>query len=351
MIKFFRKIRYGLMEKKKTGKYLKYAIGEIVLVVIGILIALQLNNWNEARKNEDQFKAILEQIYTVIDQDIDAMILIRYGLAKQMAIIDSIQRNPEGIDPYILPHFLFYTDIIPGNFTSEVSYQIGYLNFNPENLLQSNLIKNLTSYAYAYPVNQHFDVNLKYFLPQLEKINLPFPQYFFGYSALNDINNININFFNDEEIERAINLLADPLIQTALKSSRGQKVANSVFIENKIRLARTNQTAIKNYYPGVKLLYGNIGLVGDATANNNWDENIPLKLTNNLESIWEADVMLDNGFVKFREGNNWNFSWGGNDFPVGTGLTIGPNIPVQAGKYHIIFDLSEKTYEFIKQDD
>jgi hypothetical protein len=55
MIKFFRKIRYDLMEKNKTGKYLKYAIGEIVLVVIGILIALSINNWNEnqkAKKNE-----------------------------------------------------------------------------------------------------------------------------------------------------------------------------------------------------------------------------------------------------------------------------------------------------------
>ena len=50
MIKFFRKIRYDLMEKNKTGKYLKYAVGEIVLVVIGILIALSINNWNEDRK-------------------------------------------------------------------------------------------------------------------------------------------------------------------------------------------------------------------------------------------------------------------------------------------------------------
>jgi type II secretory pathway pseudopilin PulG len=50
MIKLFRKIRYDLMEKNKTGKYLKYAIGEIVLVVIGILIALQINNWNENKK-------------------------------------------------------------------------------------------------------------------------------------------------------------------------------------------------------------------------------------------------------------------------------------------------------------
>ena len=52
MIKFFRHIRKDFMEKNKTGKYLKYAIGEIILVVIGILIALSINNWNEGRKKK-----------------------------------------------------------------------------------------------------------------------------------------------------------------------------------------------------------------------------------------------------------------------------------------------------------
>ena len=52
MIKFFRKIRQNLLSEGKTGKYFKYAIGEIILVVIGILIALQINNWNENRKNK-----------------------------------------------------------------------------------------------------------------------------------------------------------------------------------------------------------------------------------------------------------------------------------------------------------
>ena len=50
MLKFFRHIRQNLIMENKTGKYFKYAIGEIVLVVIGILIALQVNNWNEQRK-------------------------------------------------------------------------------------------------------------------------------------------------------------------------------------------------------------------------------------------------------------------------------------------------------------
>jgi hypothetical protein len=62
MIKFFRKIRYDLMERNETGKYLKYAIGEIFLVVIGILIALQINNWNENQKTKRQETKLMEQL-------------------------------------------------------------------------------------------------------------------------------------------------------------------------------------------------------------------------------------------------------------------------------------------------
>ncbi len=54
MIKFFRKIRQKMLTENKFSKYLIYAIGEIILVVIGILIALQINNWNENQKLRNQ---------------------------------------------------------------------------------------------------------------------------------------------------------------------------------------------------------------------------------------------------------------------------------------------------------
>jgi len=60
MIKFFRTIRKSLVMENKTGKYFKYAIGEIVLVMIGILLALQVNNWNEVRKTNVKEVKFLE---------------------------------------------------------------------------------------------------------------------------------------------------------------------------------------------------------------------------------------------------------------------------------------------------
>lgn len=62
MIKFFRNLRQNFLSEGKTGKYLKYAIGEIVLVVIGILIALSINNRNEYRKDRKAEQAVLIQL-------------------------------------------------------------------------------------------------------------------------------------------------------------------------------------------------------------------------------------------------------------------------------------------------
>jgi hypothetical protein len=70
MIKFFRKIRQNLLMENKTGKYFKYAIGEIILVVIGILIALQINNWNEVKKEKRQELKQLKALKLEFDKNL-----------------------------------------------------------------------------------------------------------------------------------------------------------------------------------------------------------------------------------------------------------------------------------------
>ena len=83
MIKFFRKIRQNLLAEGRTGKYLKYAFGEIILVVIGILIALQINNWNEQRKTENKGKEYIHEIYKELKIEISNIDLILNSLSNQ----------------------------------------------------------------------------------------------------------------------------------------------------------------------------------------------------------------------------------------------------------------------------
>ena len=73
MIKIFRRIRYDLMDKNKTGKYFKYAIGEIILVVIGILIALQINNSNNQRIEKESDIKYLTNIRIDLNKDIKSL--------------------------------------------------------------------------------------------------------------------------------------------------------------------------------------------------------------------------------------------------------------------------------------
>jgi hypothetical protein len=69
MIKFFRHIRKRLLAENRFSRYLIYAIGEIILVVIGILIALQINNWNENRKMENQELKMLNELLVNLRAD------------------------------------------------------------------------------------------------------------------------------------------------------------------------------------------------------------------------------------------------------------------------------------------
>ncbi len=69
MIKFFRKIRRKLLSENKFSKYLIYATGEIVLVVIGILIAVQINTWNQNRISKKVEKVILNRLILDLNQD------------------------------------------------------------------------------------------------------------------------------------------------------------------------------------------------------------------------------------------------------------------------------------------
>mgnify|MGYP001827315849 CR=1 FL=1 len=70
MIKLFRHIRRSLLKENKMGKYFKYAIVEILLVVIGILIALSINNWNETRKEQALELDYLIGIKTDLEDDL-----------------------------------------------------------------------------------------------------------------------------------------------------------------------------------------------------------------------------------------------------------------------------------------
>lgn len=90
--------------------------------------------------------------------------------------------------------------------------------------------------------------------------------------------------------------------------------------------------------------YPSIGILGNAL--NGWDvADTDLSTTNGF-TYTIANLTLSNGFVKFRKDNGWSVNWGSADFPTGTGVQGGPDIPITAGTYNISFERTSGNYVF-----
>lgn len=130
MIKFFRKIRQKLLSENKFSKYLLYAIGEIILVVIGILIALSINNWNENRKEAQFEQKLLKELKS--DFTYNQMELTRnIGKATLLA---------HNCDSLLVLFDLPDDKVNPGEFFGYVRKLGGYSTYNPSNGALNNLI-------------------------------------------------------------------------------------------------------------------------------------------------------------------------------------------------------------------
>lgn len=152
MIKLFRHIRKRLLNQSRVRKYLFYAIGEIILVVIGILIALQINNNNEQRKNNEIVANYLEQLNKEINQNITYLNTRLNSLQEDMANSHYYLSKLNTEDPERVQDSSLYNFI----------YQIGPINWRP---IESSTFKDFNSSGY---INLISDDTLKRYVFRIE---------------------------------------------------------------------------------------------------------------------------------------------------------------------------------------
>ena len=128
MIKFFRQIRQRLLRENRFSSYFLYAVGEIVLVVIGILIALQINNWNEERKRADTADALLHDLYDELAANQKHFGQMNEGNSQYIRYLETVLLQWDSLD-YALVNSLEKNEFARLHF-STLFYLTSYSQFN-----------------------------------------------------------------------------------------------------------------------------------------------------------------------------------------------------------------------------
>ncbi len=174
MIQLFKKIRRQHLGKNRIGKYLLYAIGEILLVVIGILIAVAINNGNEQKKRDALLDAYLTSLMQELQQDIINLNKSKESLSRKRKSINCYLdyyniENPETtillerLDSVNTSKSAFYT----GTYTIEDLIATGNLSLFPKNIKEAILkLKNLQERYFTYETQTieniaRYDLELK----------------------------------------------------------------------------------------------------------------------------------------------------------------------------------------------
>jgi hypothetical protein len=236
MIKFFRKIRQNLIMENKTGKYFKYAIGEIVLVVIGILIALQINNWNENRKARVTEIQLLSQLQNDLKENtIDLKFNQRVHLLKEKSISQLLEHMNSNLP---------YHDSLGLSLASAFMWSKFTVNSGAYQTIKSKGVDIISNLELRNEVFKLYEGRL-FFLQHYENIVIDNVENFRQHKAQDYF--LKLNVFTADSIGPARIGNAKPIDYELLRNDASFKMhLESMQSENRLML----YIWVKNYYEG-----------------------------------------------------------------------------------------------------
>jgi|TARA_B110000902_G_scaffold265892_1_gene351648 hypothetical protein len=233
MIKFFRKTRQNLLMENKTGKYFKYAIGEIILVVIGILIALSINNWNELKKQRNEAQTFIKRLSEEVGQNIEVtnreILLEQDQVEKTKSLLEMFSLPQDKINSRAIDSLIFA--IMSSN---SIDIKTGTLE-EGLNTGQVSLLSNSDLKQKLYSLPAVFEEIKRLETLESEDINDNMVPYLYD----------NMNFKN---MDNAFSEFSKTLGPSKFKTIENRRLLNSLKFENLVdnRFYNTNQS-LENY--------------------------------------------------------------------------------------------------------
>lgn len=343
---------------------------ELVVVVVGILIGLQVDDWAERRKEAESFKEVLERVYTDLKKERYQFVRDFEELELQIRLAGQLLDDPGAIPDRKLVPKLFYLDL-PRNWANPrpagiaIQRQIELLAANANTPRQLLVAKHIVDYAAQDRANQ--DTPERHFVssgqkdwttPILRDAGITDPAMVWQMSSLNGFRGAGVvldRTYSDEEIATVRELLSGVEMRRALESLLAKKNVLLNFYYNQREAADSAIDRIRDEYPDLQLLFQDAEIIGNAVDPEDayWNYAfVPMDRMPGHENRWTLVTGLHPGELKFRTRNSWDENWGGRTFPSGQLSWFGDNIVVpDAGRYRITLDLAEETYAFERLED
>ena len=343
MFHLFKTLRKKLLVRQKTLRYLKYAAGEFLLIVTGIFIALQLQNWNQQRQNEQLFKAYLEQVYNTANNQVSNAKNRYDRLNSQIDTVNHIWKNWASTDHSRLIYQLYFISIPPFKVDPELASLGKEIPYNPHNKAHQELVRYINEYATV----EHLDFTIREnkVYKMINEAGIAVPPYSSIFYAMEQ----DPEYYTQQDFAKLEGLLESDSFIPAVRSLVFNFERQLWYNRTIISIGESLMKRIEHYDPMVRLLFKDVGIIG--TSLNGFDNvggrSMPMIEVDLENYIWETELYLKIGEVKFRCQDSWAQNWGGTSFPEGNALKDGPNIQVdKAGVYRILLNLSDGTYTF-----
>jgi len=233
MIGFFRRIRHKLANENQFIKYSRYAIGEIVLVMVGILLALQVNNWSNERKDRLLEEKILEEIQSNLEIDLEEII-------KDIKVIEqaneSCRRMIIHLKEHSIPSDDFFNDAEALKFVP---------HFDPNRsgygLLESNGVKLILNDSLRTSISNIYELGYPYY-NKYENERIQFKVHQTNSFLLN-----NFDWFSDpkEKFEESSFYISEKDYKKVKNDESLRKLVNAILYENLLLLDRSIRTKQK----------------------------------------------------------------------------------------------------------
>ncbi len=227
MIKFFRKIRQKVLTENKFGKYLLYAIGEIILVVIGILIALSINNWNENLKNKKLETSYLKRICKDLDNDLlqfERTTDLALERNKRVLFLESAIKDSQLVNE---SSDYFVKSIVQANYT----YRPAISNHSFEELKSSGRLALIKNEDLRVAIAEYYDLEFSYsqFDFIREDVQLKYNEYSRGILNQEQLNWVLTTYYFPDSISNISKKELDDIYQRFLSKKEFHSILPQVF--------------------------------------------------------------------------------------------------------------------------